>query len=596
MSPYAGWTARVALAAVAWLVPACTDDSVELSVDLRTDYVAGDEVATVRTELTTGGATMLSQEHPLARGTDLVAGARVAELTGLAPSSQTLRVRLLRPDGTTLATRNVRVVLRTSLAVTVIVTRNCDGVSCPGTGAPDQTECLGGRCVTPDCSPETPSACPPPQCVADGDCPGGAVACLAPTCVAGTCLLAADRARCAPSEVCSPTTGCVAAPDAGPPPPDAGAMDAGATRADAGVGSVGSPGVSMIATGFNDTCAVLPGGLGLHCWGLSDMGQGARPPPGGMDLVPVPVTGLAGVAALALGARHTCVRLEDASMVCSGDDVCGQLGDGTASAPQWQTPVLGAGATRIAAGLNHTCAVMGGSTRCWGCNESGQIGDGTLMMRATPTTVLDLTAGAVAELAAGDFFGCAVLTSGAVACWGSNTEGRLGAPLATTFSDRALIVPGVTGAIGIAAGHGHACALLSGGSLVCWGQNDAGQTSAASPDPTPPTPVDPGCVGTRVACGSHHTCVLCTSGDVRCFGSNTRGQLGNGGPTGAGAESRTPVRVGLSSPAMALAVAGQHACVLGPDLWPLCWGNNLFGQLGDGSGMSQPTPVRVASP
>src|SRR5262249_27454256 len=153
-----------------------------------------------------------------------------------------------------------------------------------------------------------------------------------------------------------------------------------------------------------------------------------------------------------------------------------ELGDGTTTSRSSPVIVPGlAGVTNVTAGLSHTCALRSnGTVACWGFNARGQAGNGTTTTpQLTPVDVQGLTD--AVEIQAGDFFNSARRATGGVVCWGDTDLGQLGD--GTTGVDRLtpVAVQGVSTAIAIAAGDEHACALLSGGSVVCWGKNLEGQ-------------------------------------------------------------------------------------------------------------------------
>jgi len=153
------------------------------------------------------------------------------------------------------------------------------------------------------------------------------------------------------------------------------------------------------------------------------------------------------------------------------------------------------GATVISVGEDSVCALLSGSTiECWGDNEYGQLGNGTTTTNAcecstTPVAVSGLS-GATA-ISAGYESSCALLSGGTVECWGDNNVGQLGNGTTTTTgcycSTTPVAVSGLSGATTISAGYDAACALLSGGTVECWGYNDEGQlgngTTTNSPTP-----------------------------------------------------------------------------------------------------------------
>lgn len=125
---------------------------------------------------------------------------------------------------------------------------------------------------------------------------------------------------------------------------------------------------------------------------------------------------------------------------------------------------------------DHTCAVTSeGAAKCWGYNQSGQLGDGTSgNRRGTPVTVTGLETG-VAAIATGGAHTCALLSTGGVTCWGLNSRGQLGDGTSTQ-RDAPVNVQGLSsGAVALAAGEEHTCALMDSGEIKCWGRNQRGQ-------------------------------------------------------------------------------------------------------------------------
>jgi alpha-tubulin suppressor-like RCC1 family protein len=143
-------------------------------------------------------------------------------------------------------------------------------------------------------------------------------------------------------------------------------------------------------------------------------------------------------------------------------------------------------------------------------------------------------------------------------------------------------------ALAIASGADHACALLGGGTVRCWGDNGSGQLGRSE------TAVSAvlGIVGaTAVACGEDWSCALVTDGEAVCWGNNLHGQLGD--PSGALA-SYDPVTVPGLAGATAIAAGADHTCALLADRTVSCWGNNFYGQVGDGTiGVGPVSPTRV---
>lgn len=186
--------------------------------------------------------------------------------------------------------------------------------------------------------------------------------------------------------------------------------------------------IVAIATGDDHACAITMSG-GVMCWGSDASGQLGDGASGGLRTTPAPVNGLSsGVRTLALGADHSCAVLMSGAAKCWGGNASGQLGDGATSASA--TPVyvagLSSGVAALAAGDGSTCTLTtAGGVKCWGANDYGQLGDGTTSERRMPVDVIGLTSGA-ANVTAGSAFACALKDGGGASCWGLNDSGQLG--------------------------------------------------------------------------------------------------------------------------------------------------------------------------
>jgi alpha-tubulin suppressor-like RCC1 family protein len=191
-----------------------------------------------------------------------------------------------------------------------------------------------------------------------------------------------------------------------------------------------------VATGGSTACALLANTT-ADCWGRDDFGEvGNDASP--TSVAPAAMSGLTGVTQLAVGALHVCALLSGGTVACAGDNQQGELGASTTkvcgATPCSTVPVLvsgDAGASAIAAGAFFNCAlVTGGNVECWGDGLDGQLGDGRGVPSQTPVLVTEQSgaklSGATA-IAAGTNHACALLANGAVVCWGSNKFGQLGA-------------------------------------------------------------------------------------------------------------------------------------------------------------------------
>jgi alpha-tubulin suppressor-like RCC1 family protein len=328
---------------------------------------------------------------------------------------------------------------------------------------------------------------------------------------------------------------------------------------------------------------MLSGGT-VMCWGWNHYGQLGD----GTTierLTPVAVSGPAsGVQAIAAGGHHTCALLSGGGVKCWGSNTSGELGDGTTIDRSIPVAVSGlaSSAQAISAGAGHTCALLGGGgVECWGYNGFGQLGDGKHADSQSPAAVTGLSSG-VQAISAGFFHTCALLTSGAVRCWGHNAAGELGDG---TITDRltTVAVSGLaSGARAISAGGvDHTCALLNTGAVECWGWNHYGQLGdGTTTEHHTPVTVSGLASGVQaIATGYDHTCALLNTGRVKCWGYNHERELGDGTTT----NRLTPVAVsGLPSSVEAIAAGGGHTCALLSDGGFKCWGSNTRGQLGNG--------------
>jgi alpha-tubulin suppressor-like RCC1 family protein len=294
---------------------------------------------------------------------------------------------------------------------------------------------------------------------------------------------------------------------------------------------------------------------------------------------------------------HTCVLLSGGTVWCWGSNSYGQLGNGTTA--DSRTPVQVSGitnATAVSAGGNHTCALLsGGTIKCWGANNVGQLGNGETEPEGegipSPTPVSVSGISTATAVSVGDAHTCALLSDHTVKCWGYNHYQQLGNGAYYDWSSTPVQVGGITNATAISAGFAHTCALLSGGAVECWGANDTGQLGNGSTTASP-TPVQVGGItnATAISAGKVHTCALLSGGTVKCWGQNFDGELGNGTTT----DSPIPVQVSGIANAVSIGAGGAHTCAALADGTVACWGDNEFGQLGNGTTVSSPTPVQVS--
>lgn len=275
-----------------------------------------------------------------------------------------------------------------------------------------------------------------------------------------------------------------------------------------------SSGATSVAVGQYHSCALTSGG-GVKCWGFNINGQVGDGTTTTFWLTPVDVSGLTnGVAAIVTGASHSCAQTAAGGVKCWGLNGNGQLGDGTATQRLTAVNVTGltSGVAAITAGLSHTCALTtGGGVKCWGLNTYGQLGDGTTTQRLTPVDVSGLTSG-VTAIAAGQNHTCALVSGVGVKCWGQNNEGELGDGTMGTrpFPANVLIVGPAT-QLAITAVNGGSAVTAGAGFNVIVESRDVGATPAPV---IAASGVSLGLVGTG-ALGGTSSCTL-TAGTTTC--------------------------------------------------------------------------------
>jgi uncharacterized repeat protein (TIGR01451 family) len=344
-----------------------------------------------------------------------------------------------------------------------------------------------------------------------------------------------------------------------------------------------------LTAGYEQGCALSADG-GVRCWGSDNSGQLGDGAPNSDTAAPSTAVALGQPArAIAAGSSHTCALLADGSVRCWGYDGDGELGDGppnfAVSAPA-AAVALGQPARAITSGGFHTCALLAdASVRCWGSDLHGQLGDGPppSTRKDVPSTPVALGQGAVA-VTAGINFSCALLADGKVRCWGADASGQLGdgPPKADTDTPSSPVALGQA-AQAISAGYDHMCALLADASVRCWGGDALGNLGDGPPNAdttAPSTPVVLGQGARAITAGENHTCALLTDGTIRCWGNDDGGQLGDGAPPSNTDAPSTAVALG--QPARTVTAGRKFTCAQLADASVRCWGSDTVGQLGDG--------------
>jgi alpha-tubulin suppressor-like RCC1 family protein len=299
-------------------------------------------------------------------------------------------------------------------------------------------------------------------------------------------------------------------------------------------------------------------------------------------------------------------------------------------------PAEASGVSAVSAAGDYTCSLTTvGGVRCWGRNTYGQLGNGTTLDSSIPTDVSGLVNGIAAVSAGADSFvgrshTCALATGGSVKCWGYNNDGELGnGTTAESHVPVDVCAVGATppctsgngnllsGATHVSAGGDHTCAVITGGGVVCWGANSGNGSccvdqstpvNVCAVGATPPCTNGNGNLLTSVAsisAGHGNTCALSMTGGVKCWGFNASGQLGNGTLADAAAPvdvcavgATPPCSTGngnLLSGIASISSGEEYVCGVTTANGAKCWGFGGDGQLGNGATMSKSVPVDVCA-
>lgn len=282
--------------------------------------------------------------------------------------------------------------------------------------------------------------------------------------------------------------------------------------------------------------------------------------------------------ALAAGQQHSLALAADGTVYVWGRGDDGQIGDGAVVGRTAPVSVLADGIA-IAGGRYFSLAVKAdGTVRAWGQNLYGQLGDGSLTQRNTPVAVSGLTD--VIAVAAGWEHALALKSDGTVWAWGRNDDGQLGDGT-TTIRLTPVQVVGLSGITSISAGEGFSIALqrdgAAGGIVWAWGRNDRGQLGDGSTLNRPVPVMTLGVTDVAsVAAGREFAVARMASGTLKAWGRNETAQLGGL----SGGQSTTAVPVPVLTAATHLTAGSNHSLAIGEQGRVWGWGTTAEGQLG----------------
>ncbi|UCB47451.1 MAG: RCC1 repeat-containing protein [Spirochaetota bacterium] len=401
-----------------------------------------------------------------------------------------------------------------------------------------------------------------------------------------------------------------------------------------GSGGGGSlTGIVAVAAGMEHTVALMDDGT-VWTWGRNSEGQLGDGNMFTPSATPVQVLGyngegtLSGVVGIDAGDYHSLAVKEDGTVWAWGHNYWGQLGDGN-SPENSKTPVqvvgyegggILTGIVAVSAADEHTVALKnGGTVWAWGRNNTGQLGDNTNIPGTDSDTPVQVTGedgeGVLTDVIAigagggqSASYTVAIEQDGTAWAWGVNSYGQLGNGNNPTGSDTPFKVAGyegqgnLSGIVALGTGLWHTVSLMEDGTIWTWGRNDSGELGDGSTT-TRYTPITiTSAVG--ISAGTRHTAALLDDGTLRTWGYNEYGQLGDGTTN----DSLIPVTVTTDgiNPLTNIAdvscgginyfsLISHYTVALMEDGTLRAWGQNTYGQLGDGTTDDRHLPVTVTT-
>jgi alpha-tubulin suppressor-like RCC1 family protein len=377
-------------------------------------------------------------------------------------------------------------------------------------------------------------------------------------------------------------------------------------------GALPSVGWRSIAAGPTHTCALSLAGK-AYCWGDGKTGQLGT---GLTDqrLTPTPVSTSLKFRQIVVGQNFSCALTEAGAAYCWGENSRGRVGDGTTFSRLAPTAVAGSHVfASLTAGDTHACGLTTtGIALCWGYDVAGELGtQGVALHTADAVLEPDAVNGSTtfSQLSAagtpldGIPLTCGVSAGGQALCWGANDEDRLGTGIVDVLmAPTPVLQPASVQFASVHVGPLVTCGRATDGRAWCWGINEfgtggVGEHSTVLPTPQPvqpPAGSSTPITFTQLSVGEMHACGVAVGGQGWCWGSNADGQAG-------------PSMIGVYGPPLPVAVAGslllreisagdRHTCAITTSNAAVCWGDNTYGQLGNGTATPSLMPVMLAMP
>ncbi len=322
---------------------------------------------------------------------------------------------------------------------------------------------------------------------------------------------------------------------------------------------------------------------------------------------------------LSPGGMHTCGLTKLGNIFCWGYDGNGQLGIEPGN-HGYQAPFIISTSSipnnvkfiQVSAGYTHTCAITNqGSAYCWGADLFGALGNGLSIGDASQPFPINtsMVSGSkiFKQISAGYHHTCGVTTEGDCYCWGMNNKGQLGVDREISMSEIPLKIstknlsdPKTLSFV--SAGFTHSCGITTEGKVFCWGDNESGTLGNNSTENQSIVPVEVDTFmieGSKefisVSTGWRHTCGVSNDKIAYCWGGDYSGALGNGESE---QDKSIPSKVDTSTIVgdktfTSISTGWYHICGVTSDHVIYCWGQNMFGQLGNGQVANSEVPIKI---
>jgi len=356
-----------------------------------------------------------------------------------------------------------------------------------------------------------------------------------------------------------------------------------------------------VSSDFRDFVCTRSGGWtgsDVRCWGSNSAGQvnGKRGDPESQPS-PLEVPSVVGmdVDSVVAGVEHSCACMRTGEVRCWGSAGNGRLGNGNSGGGNAN---LGGKASKVCAGYQHSCALMvGGQVKCWGAGiYLGQDSANDVTGATTIPNVKNLET--ATDIACGGTHTCAVLSSGALKCWGQNNFGQLGQDSTNPYGEQAGIysmsalrgIGGWTNVRSVTAGREHTCATFLDSTVKCWGsgsngklgtggESNVGHTSASMAGLQP---INITGAALQVSAGDEHTCLIsgtdgARSGDLYCWGGAGAGQLGQGNTNRLTTPPTAKVKLGTCSVPLITTTAAPASTLPPPDQMTTVYAGSIAG-------------------